>query len=87
MRAMRRACVLTLVVVVGALSAAIAAHQQPSDKPKIIEVEKLHDNLFVLRGTGGGGNTAVFITSTVAQTEAQLARLRANVEIVYNEIK
>jgi cyclase len=60
---MRRASVLTVLVVVGGLTAVIAAGQQPSDKPKIIEVEKLHDNLFVLRGTGGGGNTAVFITA------------------------
>jgi glyoxylase-like metal-dependent hydrolase (beta-lactamase superfamily II) len=64
--------VLTLLVVIGALSAAIAASQQPGDKPKIIEVEKLHDNLFVLRGAGGGGNTAVFITTngvTVVDTK------------------
>lgn len=40
----------------------MSALQQPAgDKPKLIEVEKLHDNLFVLRG--GGGNTGVFITS------------------------
>jgi glyoxylase-like metal-dependent hydrolase (beta-lactamase superfamily II) len=48
--------------VVGVLSATVAAYQQPAgDKPKIIEVDKLKDNLFVLRG--GGGNTAVFIAS------------------------
>ena len=69
---MRRASVLTLLVIVGGLTAAIAARQQPSDKPKIIEVDKLHDNLFVLRGQGGGGNTAVFITAdgvTVVDTK------------------
>jgi glyoxylase-like metal-dependent hydrolase (beta-lactamase superfamily II) len=59
---MRRALVLGALVVVGALSAAVAASQQPTEKPKLIEVEKLRDNLFVLRG--GGGNTGVFITST-----------------------
>jgi cyclase len=59
---MRRAVTLTVLVVVGALSVAVASSQQPSAKPKIIEVEKLRDNLFVLRG--GGGNTGVFITST-----------------------
>jgi glyoxylase-like metal-dependent hydrolase (beta-lactamase superfamily II) len=58
---MRRAVVLSALVTVGALSAAVAAYQQPADKPKLIEVDKLHDNLFVLRG--GGGNTGVFITS------------------------
>ena len=30
-----------------------------ADAPKVIEVEKVKDNLFVLRG--GGGNTAVFV--------------------------
>jgi cyclase len=58
---MRRAVILSVLVAVGALSVAVAASQQPSEKPKIIEVEKLRDNLFVLRG--GGGNTAVFITA------------------------
>jgi cyclase len=58
----RRLLVLTGLGLVGVLSATVAAYQQPAgDKPKIIEVDKLKDNLFVLRG--GGGNTAVFITS------------------------
>jgi cyclase len=61
---MKRALCLSALVVVGILSAALSAHQQPSDKPKLVEVEKLRDNLFVLRGEGGGGNTAVFITTT-----------------------
>jgi glyoxylase-like metal-dependent hydrolase (beta-lactamase superfamily II) len=42
---------------------AVAAYQQPpaggATQPRVIEVEKLRDNLFVLRG--GGGNTAVFV--------------------------
>jgi cyclase len=59
---MRRALVLGALVTVGLLSAAVAAYQQPTEKPKLIEVDKLRDNLFVLRG--GGGNTGVFITST-----------------------
>ena len=51
------------LVAVATLSVAVKAVQQPAtDKPKLIEVEKLHDNLFVLRG--GGGNTAVFVTAT-----------------------
>ncbi len=33
------------------------------DRVKVIEAERLEDNLFVLRGEGGGGNTAVFITT------------------------
>jgi cyclase len=59
---MRRGLVLGTLVVMGALCSAVAAVQQPGDKPKLIEVEKLRDNLFVLRG--GGGNTGVFITTT-----------------------
>ena len=56
---MKRSVVLGVVVVVGALSMAVAAQQAPQ---RNIDVEKLKDNLFVLKG--GGGNTAVFVTST-----------------------
>jgi glyoxylase-like metal-dependent hydrolase (beta-lactamase superfamily II) len=42
-----------------------AAYQQPAgggqQAPRVVEVEKLKDNLSVLRGEGGGGNTAVFV--------------------------
>ena len=58
---MRRAIVLGALVATAVMSAAAAAYQQPTEKPKLIEVDKLRDNLFVLRG--GGGNTGVFITS------------------------
>jgi glyoxylase-like metal-dependent hydrolase (beta-lactamase superfamily II) len=59
----RRVIVLASLVVVGGLSAAVAAYQQPPNPPapRVVEVEKLRDNLFVLRG--GGGNTAVFVTT------------------------
>jgi glyoxylase-like metal-dependent hydrolase (beta-lactamase superfamily II) len=50
--------VLGILVVVGALSLVVAAQQQAS-APKVLEVTKLKDNLFVLKG--GGGNTAVFV--------------------------
>jgi cyclase len=55
---MKRMIVLGALVVVGALSLAVAA-QQPASAPKVLEVTKLKDNLFVLKG--GGGNTAVFV--------------------------
>jgi glyoxylase-like metal-dependent hydrolase (beta-lactamase superfamily II) len=61
---MKRAAVLTAVLVAGALSVAVAAYQQPAggqQAARVIDVEKLKDNLFVLRGEGGGGNTAVFV--------------------------
>ncbi len=63
---MRRVIALATLVIVGALSGAVAAFQQPpagQQAPKVVEVEKLRENLFVLRGTGGGGNTAVFVTA------------------------
>jgi glyoxylase-like metal-dependent hydrolase (beta-lactamase superfamily II) len=59
--------VLCGLVALGVLSMVVAAQQggaggqQPA--PKVVEVEKLKDNLFVLRGNGGGGNTAVFVTT------------------------
>ena len=55
---MKRSIVLCVLIVVGALTLVVAA-QQPA--AKVVEVEKLKDNLFLLKG--GGGNTAVFITS------------------------
>jgi cyclase len=62
---MKRAIVLGGILSVGALSFAITAAQQPpaggAAAPKVVEVEKLRDNLFMLKG--GGGNTAVFVAS------------------------
>jgi len=46
--------------IVGTLSLAVVVAQ---DTAEVIDVEQLEDNLFVLRGEGGGGNTAVFITT------------------------
>jgi cyclase len=60
---MKRTVVLGLLLSVGAL-VAVAAQQPAANEPKVVEVEKVKDNLYVLRGAGGGGNTAVFITST-----------------------
>ncbi len=61
---MRRGIVLGILVMVGGLSVAAAALQQPPPAPHVdnINVEKVKDNLYVLRG--GGGNTAAFITAT-----------------------
>ena len=77
---MKRAIVLGTLILVGTLSATVAALQQPAarqggargaappafgqEKPSVdaLMVEKVKDNLFVVRG--GGGNTAAFITAT-----------------------
>jgi len=56
---MKRTMLLGLLLTVGALGALKA--QQPANAPKVLDVEKVKDNLYVLRG--GGGNTAVFITA------------------------
>src|SRR6266581_5923808 len=55
---LKRSIVLGTLIGLGALSLVVAAQQAP----RVVEVEKLKDNLFVLKG--GGGNTAVFITTT-----------------------
>ena len=57
---MKRRTILGSLLVVGALSIAVAAQQQ--QQPRNVEVTKLKDNLYVLKG--GGGNTSVFITAT-----------------------
>ena len=55
---MKRIIVLSVLVVASAVSLVVAAQQQAT-APKVLEVTKLKDNLFVLKR--GGGNTAVFI--------------------------
>jgi cyclase len=56
---MKRSIVLAMLVVTGVVSVVAARRQDQA--PKVIQVTKLKDNLFVLKG--GGGNTAVFIMS------------------------
>src|SRR5947207_15622482 len=58
---MRRGLVLGLLISVGALSLAAGAYQAQPQGPKDVEVEKLKENLYMLKG--GGGNTAVFVTA------------------------
>ena len=64
MRPMKRIIFLATLVTVGALSLGVAAFQQPpaANAPKVVEVEKLRDNLWMLKG--GGGNTAVLVGAT-----------------------
>jgi cyclase len=70
---MKRIILLATLVSVGALSLGVAAFQQPpagAAAPRVVEVEKLRDNLFMLKG--GGGNTAVFVRTdgiTVVDTK------------------
>jgi glyoxylase-like metal-dependent hydrolase (beta-lactamase superfamily II) len=69
---MKRIAVLGTLVLAGALTVVVAAQQQPP-QPSVdnLSVEKVKDNLWVIRG--GGGNTAVFATSkglTVVDTKS-----------------
>ena len=57
---MKRSIVLGLLLAVGGLSIAVVAQQPPP--ARVVEVEKIKDNLYLLKG--GGGNTSVFITAT-----------------------
>jgi glyoxylase-like metal-dependent hydrolase (beta-lactamase superfamily II) len=66
---MKRALLLGGLLAFGSLSMTLAAFQAPA-APKVVEVEKLRDNLWVLKG--GGGTTAVFVGSagiTVVDTK------------------
>src|SRR5439155_4490245 len=63
---MRRTLCLTVLLAFAALSLTVAAFQQApaaggQQAPRVVEVDKLKENLFVLKG--GGGNTAVFVTT------------------------
>jgi len=63
---MKRMVLLGALVGVGALSISVAALQQPAGggqpAPRVVEVEKLRDTLYMMKG--GGGNSAVFITDS-----------------------
>ena len=64
---MKRRIVLGSVLAFGVLSLTAAAVQQQPTKPaaSAIEVDKLKDNLYVLKAlsAGAGGNTVVFVTA------------------------
>ena len=65
---MKRLVVLGILFTAGALSMSAAALQQApaaggQPAPRVVEVEKLRDNLYMMGGAGGGGNSAVFITA------------------------
>jgi glyoxylase-like metal-dependent hydrolase (beta-lactamase superfamily II) len=78
---MKRAIVLGVLIAAGAVSLAVTAAQQQGggaggqqQAPMVVEVEKLKDNLFVLRG--GGGNSAAFITANgVVVVDAKIRTL------------
>ena len=69
---MKRSIVLALLIGMGTLAAVVA-----QDGPMEIEVEQLEDNLYVLRGQGGGGNTGVFVTTDGASSSIRRTRAGA----------
>jgi cyclase len=57
---MKRIILLGVFLAIGAASLVARGYQPPAQQgPKVVEVEKLKDNLFMLKG--GGGNTAVYV--------------------------
>jgi len=61
---MKRTSVLGTLIGVGALSLTVAAVQQPPagpQAPMVVEIDKITDTLYVMKG--GGGNSSVFITA------------------------
>ena len=68
---MKRSILLGVLIAGGALSIAAAGHQEPAapQAPRVVDIEKLKDNLYVVTSstpgnaaTFSGGNVAVFIT-------------------------
>src|SRR5580765_5272495 len=85
---MRRAIVLSALIVIGGLSVALAAFQAPAPPAgptpaglAATKIEKVKDNLYMITGSApaprdafSGGNTAVFITeSGVVVVDTKLA--------------
>ncbi len=70
---MKRTLVLSSIVVVGILTVAgRVLLAQPAAGPKVAAIEQVKDNLYMV--TGGGGNTAVFVTGTgVVLVDTKLA--------------
>jgi glyoxylase-like metal-dependent hydrolase (beta-lactamase superfamily II) len=63
---MKRVALLVALLTAGSVSVAIKAYRQAPVEPSAnaLQAEKLKDNLWVLKGAGSGGNTAVFVTAT-----------------------
>jgi cyclase len=58
---MRRMIVLGTLLAVGLTVAAVQQPVAGQEAPQVVEIDKLKDNLYVMKG--GGGNSSVFITA------------------------
>ena len=84
---MRRGILLSVLVGIGALSlgAARPGGSSQGQAPMVVEVEKVKDNLYVLKG--GGGNTALFITASgVVVVQGHVVGLHS-ARVAYYEVK
>jgi glyoxylase-like metal-dependent hydrolase (beta-lactamase superfamily II) len=73
---MKRSLVLSSIVLVGVVAVAgralLAQQPAPPAGPNVAEIEKIKDNLYLV--TGGGGNTAVYVTANgVVLVDTKLA--------------
>ena len=72
---MKRSLILGVIVVSGVGLATLSPAQMPVASPagpNVAEIEKVKDNLYMIKG--GGGNTAAFVTSTgVVLVDTKLA--------------
>jgi cyclase len=59
---MRRVMLVGILLGLGAIG--MSARQGGSSQPNTAEIEKVRDNLFLIKGAGSGGNTAALITNT-----------------------
>lgn len=58
---MQRAVLLSTLIGIGALTLGVAGEPLQEQGPKVVQVERIEPNLYVLKG--GGGNTTVFIAA------------------------
>jgi glyoxylase-like metal-dependent hydrolase (beta-lactamase superfamily II) len=59
---MKRLAVLSVLLLAGAISIAVARQQPQQSQPAPLEIQKVKDNLYMITGARSGGNTAAFIT-------------------------
>lgn len=78
---MKRGFVLAALILIGALSTALMAYQQPAQRAVLPDLQKVKDNFYIIgssspvdRATFTGGNTGVFITDAgVVVVDTKLA--------------
>jgi cyclase len=59
---MKRLAVLSVLLLAGAISMAVARQQTQQSQPVALEIQNVKDNLYMITGARSGGNTAAFIT-------------------------